>query len=116
MSDLNLRYNKGKYRRSLDIVRDILTIATLSVKKTHIMYQANLSYLLVNKYINQLLTRDLLRLDGGSCYLITKRGMEFLKLHDDYVRRCTDIKYQIDQAKKDRRRLEKICFGKECER
>ena len=41
-------------RNSLDIVRDILSAALVKARKTRIMYQANLSYAQVQKYLMKL--------------------------------------------------------------
>jgi predicted transcriptional regulator len=73
---LNLGLNdKGKrYRRSLEIVRDVLLIASGRVRKTRIMYQANLSYRLVEKYLGSLLQSGLVECDNQSLYCVTRRG------------------------------------------
>ena len=107
-----VEFGKGRRNRcSLDIVQNILIVASVRVKKTRIMYQANLSYLQVQKYLHILLEQGLLKLDGDSGYLITKKGRGFLELYDDYVRRRMRIKKQIDQSARDRGSLEKMCFG-----
>jgi len=96
-------------RRAVDIVRDMLVAASVSARKTRIMYQTNLSYVQVKKYLHNLLVRGLLKHDGESCYLITEKGLEFLKLYDDYAERCMLIKRQVNQSIKERRLLEKLC-------
>lgn len=111
MPDFKAMNKSGNYRHSLDIVRDILIVASVNVKKTWIMYQANLSYVQLNKYLNRLLKQDLLKHDGTSCYLVTNKGLDFLKLYDEYVERGTKLKEQVKQSAKDRIYLEKICSG-----
>ncbi len=107
-----VEFGKGRRNRcSLDIVQKMLVVASVRVRKTRIMYQANLSYLQVQKYLHILLEQGLLKLDGDSVYLITKKGWGFLELYDDYVRRRMRIKKQIDQSARDRVSLEKMCFG-----
>lgn len=110
---VKLKKNKGSNRHSLDIVRDMLSVASVSVRKTKIMYQANLSYVQVKKYLHDLLKRGLLKHDGDSCYLITKKGLEFLELYDNYAERCMLIKEQVNQSVRERLFLERMCSGSE---
>ena len=101
-------FRKGN-RHSVDIARDILLVASVRVRKTRIMYQANLSFVQVKKYIHDLLEKELLKHDGDSCYLITSKGQEFLDLYDTYIERCKQLKEKLNQHEKDRRMLEKMC-------
>jgi predicted transcriptional regulator len=50
----------GIYRDRLAIIADILEVANRSVKKTQIMYQANLSYKVLQKYLTELSEATLL--------------------------------------------------------
>ena len=101
--------NKGNNRHSLDIVRDMLSVASVRVRKTRIMYQANLSFVQVEKYLHDLLARGLLNHDGDSFYLITEKGLEFLKLYNDYVERRRLLKEEEVRSTKDRQLLENMC-------
>jgi predicted transcriptional regulator len=100
-------YGKGN-RRSLDIARDILLIVRVRMKKTRIMYQANLSFVQVKKYLHKLLEKGLLRYDGD-CYLITEKGAEFLELYDEYIESCKKLELNLKQNDKDRLMLEHMC-------
>ena len=110
MSDFKTMKKSRNYRGSLKIVKDILIVASVSVRKTHIMYQANLSYVQLNKYLNKLLTQDLLKQDNNVRYLITEKGRAFLKFYEEYIERYSKLKEQIKQSVKDRRHLERICL------
>jgi len=101
--------NKGSNRHSLDIIRDMLSAAAVRARKTRIMYQSNLSFTQVEKYLHSLLENGLLDRDGDSCYLITSKGMDFLKLYGDYSKRCNLIKEQVDRSVQDRLLLERMC-------
>jgi predicted transcriptional regulator len=101
----SIRYN----RSHLDIVRDILSAASVESRKTRIMYQANLSYMQVTKYLHDLLERDLLNHDGMSFYSITKKGLQFLKLYDEHVERCKRLEEQVDQLSRERVLLDRMC-------
>ena len=60
---------------------DVLALATSGIKKTHIMYKANLSYEQVLLYLSELVGKGLLSQDAwqdGIVYRITDKGREFL--------------------------------------
>lgn len=101
----SIKNNRGR----LDIVRDILSAASVKTRKTKIMYQANLSYTQVQKYLHDLLKRDLLNHDGTSFYLITKKGLQFLQLYDEHVERCKQLEEQVDQYNRERTLLNQMC-------
>jgi predicted transcriptional regulator len=104
---------KSKNRRRLDIVRDMLSIASVKVRKTRIMYQANLNYAQVEKYLGGLLEGGLVECDGDSHYLITPKGKEFLQMYADYLERCGRIREEVKGTTKDKLLLESICFNYE---
>ena len=103
----------NKNRSSLDIVREVLSIALVKVCKTRIMYGANLSFLQLEKYLRALLGNALLSFDGDSGYLTTTSGKEFLQLYEDYLKRSTHLSGEVEKNAKDRQHLENMCgFGK----
>lgn len=71
--------NRGK----IQIMGDILGLATSGIKKTHIMYRGNLSYEQVHLYLSELLQKGLLIQDGtgheGIVYRTSESGREFLE-------------------------------------
>jgi len=103
--------NKGNNRHSLEIVRDILSVASVRTRKTRIMYQANLSFVQIEKYLRRLLDGGLVDHDGDSCYLITRKGLDFLGLYDEYLDRCKQIREEVARSSEERRLLEDMCFG-----
>ena len=113
LSDLGLKKKKNKNRNRLEIVRDMLSVASEKTKKTRIMYQANLSFRLMEKYLNSLLESGLLECVDDSSYLITSRGKEFLQMYEDYLEQCRRIGEEIKGTRKDRLLLENICFNSE---
>ncbi|HLN45761.1 MAG TPA: winged helix-turn-helix domain-containing protein, partial [Candidatus Sulfotelmatobacter sp.] len=50
----------GYYRRRLDIIADILNAASKNARKTQIMYQANLSYKVLQRYLAEIATAQLI--------------------------------------------------------
>jgi len=111
--NFNLENKNKKYRHNLEIVRDILLIASVKVKKTRIMYQANLSYTHMVKYLNSLLESGLIECDEDSCYFITKKGKEFLQKYNDYLERRKRIREEMKGADTDRLLLRNMCFNNE---
>jgi predicted transcriptional regulator len=108
---MNTAAPQNKNRGSLDIVRDILSIASVKVRKTKIMYQANMSYVQLEKYLKVLLDGGLVECDGDSCYLITQKGREFLQTYANYVERCRRIRKEADGTARDKQLLEDMCFN-----
>ena len=109
--DLGKRGKKN--RHSLEIVRDMLSVASVKVRKTRIMYQANLSYRQMEKYLKSLLESGLVECDDDSCYLITRKGKEFVQMYADYLDRRRRIGEEIKGARKEKLLLENMCFNNE---
>ena len=81
----------GKYRDRLQIIADILSIVSVQgAKKTHVMYQANLSFKLTSKYLADLLEAKLIT-SNSSLYEITDKGLDFLAKYDGYLRLRNDL-------------------------
>jgi predicted transcriptional regulator len=69
--------NRGK----IQIMGDVLTLGTSGIRKTHIMYKANLSYEQVHLYLGELIGKRLIEQDvspDGVVYRTTEKGREFL--------------------------------------
>jgi len=70
-----------KNRTDMEISRDMLELAREGVGKTKLMYGANLSFELLQKYIGRLVASGLLSSEQGSklqIFRTTERGEEFL--------------------------------------
>ncbi len=92
----------------------MLSIASSKVRKTRIMYGANLSFLQLEKYLSALIGSGLLAHDGESSYFVTGTGLDFLKLHEDYLKRSTRLSGEVERNTKERQQLESMCgFGKD---
>jgi predicted transcriptional regulator len=68
-------------RSRIQIIFEILSVSQKDVLKTRILYKCNLSYEQLKKYLNYLLSRDLLSVseEGRKKYFhITAKGKEFL--------------------------------------
>jgi len=99
----------GSYRDSLQIIADILSITSKRVKKTQIMYQANLSYKLLCRYLSEVLDAGLVSFQNGNFYEPTAKGKEFLKKYKEYSKRRTRLKEQFNRINKVKTELEKMC-------
>jgi predicted transcriptional regulator len=69
--------NRGK----IQIMGDVLALGTSGIRKTHIMYKANLSYEQVHFYLGELIEKRLIAQDvspDGVVYRTTEKGREFL--------------------------------------
>lgn len=74
----------GKRRTKMRIIADILRQSQRSAKKTHIMYECNLSFNQLKHYLNFLKKRALIQRkikNGSIIYKTTASGKEFLKKH-----------------------------------
>jgi predicted transcriptional regulator len=108
------RRRLNKNRSNIDIVHEILSIAAVKVRKTRIMYGANLSFLQIEKYLSALIRSGPLAHDIDSGYFITDTGFEFLKLYEDYIERSTRLRVEFRRNTEDRQQLENMCgFGKD---
>jgi len=73
--------DKRQYRSRVQIAANILEIAKTGSRKTRIMYLGNLSFALLQKYLEMLVQYGLLEVRGSSekSYLATDRGKQFLE-------------------------------------
>lgn len=69
-------------RETMDIMADILRVASEPVRKTRIVYQANLNFEIIPEYLERLTERGLIRREGDR-YHTTQQGRRFI---DDYAR------------------------------
>ncbi|HEY4674596.1 MAG TPA: winged helix-turn-helix domain-containing protein [Candidatus Bathyarchaeia archaeon] len=75
----------GIYRCRLEIIADILKVVSQNAKKTQIMYQANLSYKVLQKYLRDITEASLIRfVTAEQCFVLTPKGCEFLEAYKNY--------------------------------
>lgn len=92
--------NGGTNRGKIQITADILCLSTVAIKKTHIMYKANLSYEQVNYYLSDLLNNELLSqhiLENGVVFRTSEKGREYLK---HYTRLMDLVKEREKESQK----------------
>lgn len=66
-------------RNDLDICADILRVALTGANKTRIVYQANLNFKIVEKYLQRLVSNGLLQVTINRRFLTTRKGTQFLE-------------------------------------
>jgi predicted transcriptional regulator len=79
------RSNRGR----IEIMADILSMSSIGMRKTRVMFGANLSFEQVTFYLGELVAKGLLdrrMVEEEVLYITTKRGKEFLnqfmRVHD----------------------------------
>jgi predicted transcriptional regulator len=97
-----------KYRRRFDILADIVRVAGTGAKKTKIMYFANLSFLLLNKYLEDALNVGFLRFNEDQ-YLMTKKGGTFLQRYKEFSNRYSSVKAACEELEAEAADLERMC-------
>jgi predicted transcriptional regulator len=99
----------SKYRDRLQIIADILDIASRRARKTQIMYQANLSYRLLCRYLKEVSEAGLVCFEKEEFYVLTSRGKDFLSRHEAYSKRCKNLEEHVNHVNHDKTVLEKLC-------
>jgi DNA-binding PadR family transcriptional regulator len=74
------------------------------------MYQANLSYKLLTKYLIDIRTAYLIRFERERrCYVLTEKGEEFLVRYKEYTKRNRHVEKQITDVHSKKKILEDLC-------
>jgi len=92
----------------LQIIADILTVVRNGARKTKIMYQANLSYRLLNQYLDYAMEAKLVSMsseDHGH-YVVTRKGFEFLEKYNKFSQRSRQLAEQLQQVANEKALLE----------
>lgn len=97
----------GQYRSRLQIIADILMVVRNGARKTKIMYQANLSYRLLNQYLDYVMETDLLSFKDEGYYFVTPKGFEFLERYSKYSQRNKEVEEQLQVVANEKAVLEK---------
>ena len=82
---------------------DVLALGTSGIKKTHLMYRANLSYEQVHLYLEELIAKRLIAQDvssyatDGIVYRTTEKGREFLQYYTRLKEYLGEVKEKEQQ-------------------
>jgi predicted transcriptional regulator len=103
----------GIYRDRLDIIADILDVASRNAKKTQIMYRANLSYKVLQKYLSDLTQTSLIGYhETKQSYFVTQKGKEFLETYRDYYKNSKSVEKRQSLVNDKRKVLDELCSNK----
>jgi predicted transcriptional regulator len=97
-----------KYRRRFEIIADVLRVAGQGSKKTRIMYLANLSHMLLRKYLGETLRLGFLRYNGD-IYEITDQGQLFLDHFVEFSSKYTRLQQNVERLKFEEETLNRMC-------
>jgi predicted transcriptional regulator len=98
------------YRRRLDIIADILQVVSQNAKKTQIMFQANLSYKVLQRYMEDITSASLISFETTEqCYVLTQKGQEFLEAYKEYAKTNKRIEKHLNDVGTKKKNLEELC-------
>lgn len=98
----------AKYRDRLEVTVDILNAAKEGAKKTRIMYVANLSYTLLEKYLKETAKLGFVCVKDN-VYSTTRKGLAFLEKYNNAYSRFSRIEAAWRRALEERNSLERLC-------
>ncbi len=85
-SDSSPSATKFKNRNRMEIVANLLSIAKTGTLKTHLMYKANLSYVMITEYLDYLqesgLIIEIVRQDGTKLFQTSQKGQKYLEVYN----------------------------------
>ena len=89
---------------------DILAIVSDNARKTRIMYGANLSYKVLQKYLAEVVGASLAEFDDGSQkYILTSKGEKFLAAYRTYYKDNETIEESLNRVLSQKKFLEGLC-------
>ncbi|MCW4003648.1 MAG: winged helix-turn-helix domain-containing protein [Candidatus Bathyarchaeota archaeon] len=93
----------------MDIIADILVVVSASAKKTQIMYKANLSYAVLQKYLVEMRGASLIDFEcARGCFILTEKGHAFLDAYREYSRRTRNLEKRLSMVQSKKSMLEKL--------
>ena len=69
-------------RNNLDICADILQVAQPGARKTQIVYKANLNFMIVKKYLRNLIENGFIE-KFDKLYYTTNKGVNFIESYEE---------------------------------
>ena len=102
----------GRKRDRLSIVADILEVANSGSSKTRIMFRANLSFSLLEKYLDVVVRSGFVEVQDGK-YMLTERGREFLVRFRKIQGRFASAQKLAETLGDERDKLGFMCNGDE---
>jgi len=101
------------YRDRLDIIADILNVVSREAKKTQIMYQANLSYKVLQRYLTEIIAAALVTFqDANQIYSLTGKGYQYLNAYKEYAKCSKSMEKRLNEVITKKKVLESLCPAK----
>ena len=100
----------GKNRDRVSIIAAILESANGGASKTRIMFGANLSFQLLEKYLAVAVESDFIRLENAR-YHLTEHGREYLKKYKHFEVRYDGAQKTLESLSCERERFARFCKG-----
>jgi predicted transcriptional regulator len=98
----------AKHRDRVGIIGDILKIAAQGARKTRIMYVANLSYDLLEKYLEETMSLGFLQRTMDR-YGITEKGRTFLERYIEFSSKYSSVEHLVESMESEKKVLEEMC-------
>ena len=98
----------GKNRDRLSIVAAILDAANFGASKTRIMLQANLSFGLLEKYLEIAVNAGFIAPNNGK-YNLTEHGKNFYREYKHFYERYDKAQRILESLDSERDRLARLC-------
>jgi predicted transcriptional regulator len=98
----------GKNRDRLSIIAAILEAANSGACKTKIMFSANLSFKLLEKYLDICLLAGFVEANGNK-YILTEHGATILKQYQQLYERYNNAQKMFNDLVSERERLSQSC-------
>jgi predicted transcriptional regulator len=104
------------YRGRLDIIADVLSVASREAKRTQIMYQANLSYKILLRYLDEVVAASLVSFNPEqNRYILTEKGKNFLITYREYFKTSKGVEKRLDEVRRKKLTLEELCRSRKDE-
>ena len=97
----------GRNRDQLCIVAAILEAANSGSSKTRIMFSANLSFKLLEKYLGLVVSAGFVQVDD-SVYLLTESGRKFLRQYYDFHERYAKAQELVETLGSEHAKLARL--------
>lgn len=102
----------ARYRGKADIIADVLSATGSGAKKTKIMYGANLSYRLMQKYLAEVVGLGFIFFNDKG-YEVTEKGRAFLGRHKVFSDKYSKIEVELSRLLREKQDLERLCRREE---
>jgi predicted transcriptional regulator len=97
----------GKNRDRVSIIAAILEAANSRASKTHIMFEANLSFSMLEKYLNMAINYRLINQEESK-YKLTDIGREYLKQYKHFEARYNGAQKTLESLMHEREQFVKF--------